>query len=190
MTDATAATTATRGCVHCHATLVPQTHETVQVLACPSGHGVFVDADALQVALRDRTEDRPESEEQAAEAAMRTASVEELVQAEGVRTCPVCGTEMSKRMFAYESGVAVDVCLDHGIWLDEGELHRVEAWYEAQEKHRDADRQVWGGPNGKLEQIEAEYERAHADDEGSLHWGPFGRIVSRLSYWWARRDDR
>ena len=191
MTDATNApdVSATTGCVHCHEPLVLHEHESTQVLACGRGHGVFLHADALRAAVHDRTDDRPASEEQAAEAAQATASVEQLEAGEDIHTCPTCGEAMSKQVFAYESGVTTDVCDDHGVWLDDGELHRIEAWFEAQEHYFDADRATWGGQHGRLEQIEQEHERKSVDDAASIHWGPVGWFHRRAAYWWARRDD-
>ncbi len=192
MTDAAhaTATAATTGCVHCHEPLVLCEHEGIQVLACGRGHGVFLHADALQAAVRDRTADRPEHEERAAEAAQGSVPVEQLEASEDARTCPTCGAPMAKRVFAYESGVTTDVCDEHGVWLDDGELHRIEAWVEAQERHVDADRATWGGATGRLEQLEQQHERKMADEVANIHWGPVGWLHSRTAYWWFRRDDR
>jgi Zn-finger nucleic acid-binding protein len=38
------------------------------------------------------------------------------------RKCPVCGEMMLRRNFRESSGVVVDVCSAHGLWLDAGEL--------------------------------------------------------------------
>jgi Zn-finger nucleic acid-binding protein len=38
---------------------------------------------------------------------------------------------MRRYIHAYDSGVWVDACSDHGIWLDPGELERLEAMAEA-----------------------------------------------------------
>lgn len=194
MTDSTtsaadAPSSVLTGCVHCHAPLQLQPHESVHLLACPSGHGVFIHADALRAAVRDRTADRPEHEERTAEAAQRPHAVEELVATEGLRTCPTCGVEMAKQVFGYESGVPTDVCAEHGVWLDQGELQRIEAWYEAQERHKDADTREWGGADGRLEQIEAESERQRARDITAAHWGPVGWFLGKADYAWSRRDD-
>ena len=40
-------------------------------------------------------------------------------------TCASCGSQMERGRFAASSGVVVDVCPRHGVWLDEGELGRV-----------------------------------------------------------------
>lgn len=39
--------------------------------------------------------------------------------------CPVCAERMNRRQFVPGSGVIIDECRDHGIWLDAGEHHRI-----------------------------------------------------------------
>jgi Zn-finger nucleic acid-binding protein len=39
--------------------------------------------------------------------------------------CPVCEKLMNRKNFAQSSGVVLDVCAKHGVWLDRGELERV-----------------------------------------------------------------
>ena len=180
----------TTGCVHCHEPLTLRSHETIEVLVCGSGHGMFLHADSLRAALADRTDDRSETEEQAAETAQGAIAIETIEANEQPRTCPTCGTGMAKRVYAYESGVTTDVCDEHGVWLDHDELERIEAWYEAQERHLASDRATWGGQSGKLEQIEEDFERTAVDDEASMHWGPIAAFHRRIAWAWARRDDR
>jgi Zn-finger nucleic acid-binding protein len=176
-------------CVECHAPLERRTHETIDVLACPAGHGLLVRSDALQEALHDRSEDRAEHEEQDAEASQGPVALATVHRDERVRACPMCGGDMAKRVFAYESGVPIDVCADHGVWLDHGELQRIEAWYEAQERHHAADTATWGGSNGRLEQIEQTYEQQRAEDLKVVHWAPIGAFLAKLSYLRDRLDD-
>ena len=38
------------------------------------------------------------------------------------RKCPSCGEPMLRRNFRESSGIVVDVCAAHGVWLDQGEL--------------------------------------------------------------------
>lgn len=45
--------------------------------------------------------------------------------------CPGCGQMMTRRNFGGSSGVIVDVCQEHGVWFDRGELPRVLAFVEA-----------------------------------------------------------
>lgn len=44
------------------------------------------------------------------------------------KDCPVCGETMRKLTYAAVSGVQVDRCLEHGIWLDSGELQQLFEW--------------------------------------------------------------
>lgn len=43
----------------------------------------------------------------------------------GYVACPRCGELMARRNFGRTSGILVDTCKKHGIWLDRGELRRV-----------------------------------------------------------------
>ena len=42
---------------------------------------------------------------------------------DGERPCPVCGEKM---VVEKERGVRIDVCEAHGVWLDKGELRRIQ----------------------------------------------------------------
>ncbi len=44
------------------------------------------------------------------------------------RPCPSCNKLMNRRNYGRRSGVIVDVCSEHGIWFDLGELARILAW--------------------------------------------------------------
>ncbi len=39
--------------------------------------------------------------------------------------CPVCKTLMNRKNFALTSGVILDICGEHGIWFDGGELEKI-----------------------------------------------------------------
>jgi len=43
----------------------------------------------------------------------------------GYWPCPECRRLMNRQNFARVSGVLVDVCRGHGVWFNEGELHRI-----------------------------------------------------------------
>ena len=44
--------------------------------------------------------------------------------------CPGCGKSMNRRNFGRISGVLVDVCREHGVWFDSGELSEVLGFIE------------------------------------------------------------
>lgn len=45
--------------------------------------------------------------------------------------CPVCDTVMNRVNFGQRSGVIIDRCADHGLWLDGGELRHLLEWVKA-----------------------------------------------------------
>lgn len=45
--------------------------------------------------------------------------------------CPVCRTAMNRVNFGARSGVVVDQCHAHGMWLESGELRRLLEWKQA-----------------------------------------------------------
>jgi Zn-finger nucleic acid-binding protein len=45
--------------------------------------------------------------------------------------CPLCGTLMNRVNFGRSSGVVIDQCKNHGIWLDGGELRHLIEWTKA-----------------------------------------------------------
>jgi len=40
-------------------------------------------------------------------------------------SCPRCGRLMNRENFSHISGIIIDRCRDHGVWLDAGELERI-----------------------------------------------------------------
>ncbi|HEY6007593.1 MAG TPA: zf-TFIIB domain-containing protein [Geobacteraceae bacterium] len=45
--------------------------------------------------------------------------------------CPVCAKIMNRVNFGARSGVVVDRCKEHGVWLDGGELRQLFEWMKA-----------------------------------------------------------
>lgn len=124
-------TTVTRTCPSCSEPLDVVSHEGVDIDRCPAGHGVWLDKGELRAVVLSEAEDRPQDEElQALDAAARDHGQGLLAElARGTRNCPVCAAPMKITEYA-GSGVAIDECVRHGVWLDDGELERIEAYAE------------------------------------------------------------
>jgi len=54
------------------------------------------------------------------------------------RRCPVCRKHMQRKNFGRRSGVIMDECAEHGIWLDPGELRQIMEWVKAGGLEREA----------------------------------------------------
>jgi Zn-finger nucleic acid-binding protein len=96
--------------------------------------------------------------------------------------CVSCGQLMNRQVFARISGVVVDVCKDHGVWFDAGEIAAVVAFIEAgglstaleraararEAEKREVEKQYQSARSGAL----AEQMKNHARMFGST--GPVG----------------
>jgi len=46
------------------------------------------------------------------------------------QNCPICNNLMGVINYKKQSGIILDICEEHGIWLDGGELRQIMDWYE------------------------------------------------------------
>lgn len=69
--------------------------------------------------------------------------------------CPVCEQLMHRVNFGTRSGVIVDRCKNHGVWLDGGELRHLMEWMKLGGKLLDQERKE----QDRLEELKKENER-------------------------------
>lgn len=123
--------TTTRSCPACSASLQQVHHEGVELDRCPDGHGLWLDRGELRRVVLSELADRPDAEEDAVHAAAARDAGHAVVAeiARERRGCPVCDEPMRLTEYA-ASGIAIDECVAHGVWLDDGELEQIEAYAE------------------------------------------------------------
>ncbi len=56
--------------------------------------------------------------------------------------CPICGDLMNRRNFKRVSGIVIDVCGRHGVWLDAGELARIRSFVANVDEHELLEKQA------------------------------------------------
>jgi Zn-finger nucleic acid-binding protein len=124
--------TTNRTCPVCGTALETYHHEGAELDRCPGGHGLWFDRGELAHVVRNEQESRTAEERaEAAEAATNAPGAAVLAEIDADRRpCPVCATPMRLTEYA-GSGVAIDECPRHGVWLDAGELEQIEAYGEA-----------------------------------------------------------
>jgi len=76
--------------------------------------------------------------------------------------CPVCSTIMNRVNFGVKSGVIVDRCREHGVWLDGGELRHLFEWMKAGGKLLGQEREEQRRKESEREK-ERELRKAQAD---------------------------
>jgi Zn-finger nucleic acid-binding protein len=108
-------------CPRCRNTLQGMQLGKVRISECEECGGLWIDPDALQALCNDR-----ESHAQVVETLVEHAARRPLPPG-NVRylPCPDCTRLMNRTNFAKVSGVIIDVCRQHGVWLDRGELEHI-----------------------------------------------------------------
>jgi Zn-finger nucleic acid-binding protein len=87
---------------------------------CDRCAGIWIDAPALEAICADRERES---------AVLTTKLPPPLPNKPGTDrmyiNCPQCNQLMNRLNYARCSGVVVDICKQHGVWLDHDELHRI-----------------------------------------------------------------
>ena len=96
---------------------VPLAYHRPQTHLCPDCDGLWVEAGGLGSLVQQSWE--------ALQASPLSATLEANhpeVDLKAMVHCPQCGARMLRYQYGADSGVWLDRCRDHGIWLDDGEL--------------------------------------------------------------------
>ena len=114
--------------------------EQVEIDRCLKCQGLFFDPGEVETIL-DGIEQRAESVDHR----QLLTLIESETPTEDFETvsyvpCPDCKNLMNRRSFGQKSGVIIDSCREHGLWLDGGELRRLIRWTQAGGRQHDAQR--------------------------------------------------
>jgi len=118
-------------------TLATEDYEGVEIDRCPHCKGVWLDAGELQGIQDNQDSDFRDvvgSKLDTVSAAinMAKAATEER------RKCVSCESELVKREYIPSAQIMIDNCpKGHGIWLDAGELSRLQMFYENESDYAD-----------------------------------------------------
>ena len=59
------------------------------------------------------------------------AKAKQPVKPEGVVMCPECQQETEKKSFSGDCPVVLDLCHEHGVWLDAAEIKQVQVYFDS-----------------------------------------------------------
>lgn len=94
------------------------------------------------------------------------------------RPCPSCGDLMNRSLHGKRSGVVVDRCRSHGLWLDAGELRQLMEWARAGGALHDQQRR---------EQESLEQQEREQAERARLATLPGERLALEASGAWQQR---
>ena len=101
--------------------------EDIIIHRCPDCDGVFISEEDLEETIRHQT-----GVVHKVDFGILRFILDNPRQAHGTDTayrhCPVCTKRMNKAIYAAVSGVLIDRCLEHGVWLDSGEMQQLFEW--------------------------------------------------------------
>jgi Zn-finger nucleic acid-binding protein len=133
--------------------------QTFLIEQCPRCFGLFFDPNELQALLDDTVRGAYEVDYR-----LLTALSNDSVQTEDrqvtYKPCPDCKKLMNRVNFGERSGVIVDRCRDHGVWLDAGELRKLLEWKKAGGQLFDNERRVSAADAQKALDASSEYDPA------------------------------
>jgi Zn-finger nucleic acid-binding protein len=137
---------------------------------CASCGGLWLGSEAFQQICTDR-------EKQSAAMGVDSPASTAARQDVRYRKCPLCGRLMNRKHYAHRSGVIVDVCRPHGVWLDADELRRIIEFIRSGglDRAREAQKEEIERQQRQLEALR------YARTSGDLDAGPYGGSESEAA---------
>ena len=117
-------------CPVCGLFLTESEYEGQKVMLCETCWGYFLEREKLDTIIDNRDYQFDQQEQKVVTKAFYKKDYKESTEIEGVRKCPECAKDMEKKPYSSKSPIKIDECIDHGIWLDSGEMKALQAFLE------------------------------------------------------------
>ena len=140
-------------CPRCRETMQGMQLGRIRVNECAECGGLWLDPETLQTLCTDRERHADVIATLSAHTATRSV-ITDVVR---YVPCPECAKLMNRTNFSHISGVIIDVCRHHGIWLDRGELEHIIQFVESGGliKEREREREQLADEARRLKALEA-----------------------------------
>lgn len=173
-----------RKCPHCKEKLVEKEYEGVPIDVCLKCAGVWLDKDELYEIIKRREVKFSEEEKKSVEPekSMQGTQAELIPEI----NCPVCGALMNRFTYAATSGIVIDRCPSGcGIWLDKGELEKIQIY---REKSEELGEKNYAKYTRILNQVKVDVEKRRQESIQNIKVSRFN-AVNRLVRWMANKFD-
>jgi len=111
-------------CPHCRIPLKSAEIRGSRISMCPECFGMWLDSDEFSFLASKRDVYKDESVPKKYE----RKPLYSKKPAKMYVPCPVCNQLMNRQNFKKISGVIIDICIKHGVWLDAGELEQIRSF--------------------------------------------------------------
>ncbi len=128
-------------CGSCGAGMETIQYEGVEIDVCSGCNGIWLDAGELEKIVKKREETFDQKTVDELNALVKQSHAMPAAEIARKVVCPKCQKDMTPANYQYSSNIIIDRCPDgHGVWLDPGELDKVqvyrEQWMDEMEKNR------------------------------------------------------
>lgn len=117
-------------CPRCQLELRNEKYESVDVLFCGQCWGHWMTKEAFEQVLKDERYSFSDAEK---ESVLRgwAQKFDPAVELEPVVQCPMCDEQTERKAFSDECPVTLDLCHEHGVWLDASEIKQVQVYFDS-----------------------------------------------------------
>lgn len=131
-------------CPRCQAPLAPRVFGSVTIDVCEACGGHWYDAGELERIRELGPTERPQDSPGVAPRWVDSKG--------GAITCPRCRMPLATERYAYSSDLVLDRCENcNGVWVDAGELDRMDQLVNEWSRELEKDQVVWGQRLGEME---------------------------------------
>lgn len=160
-------------CPNCDGKLSEEKYEGVEIDVCSSCKGSWLDEGEISQIIE--IKEVKFSSDFTKEVLRSEFAGIPKVETDTIKKCPHCSGPMTAVNFAYSSGIVIDRCPEHGIWLDHTELEKIQANREVRLKEAPQLNEEW---TQKLTQLKAHTGSIIDPEEGPSSFGAINRILN------------
>ena len=115
-------------CPRCDLAMVPEEYESIGTLFCQQCWGHWMTKEAFTEILQS---ERYAFSDEEKDSVLRQWAREVKESLEPVVKCPECDQLTERKAFSDDCPVMLDLCHDHGVWLDASEIKQVQIYFDS-----------------------------------------------------------
>ena len=117
-------------CPRCKLELASEKYESVETLFCNQCWGHWMSKEAFSEILKSERYTFSDAEKESLLRSWGEKSDSD-VNLEPVVNCPICGEDTERKPFSDDCAVELDLCHEHGVWLDASEIKQVQIYFDS-----------------------------------------------------------
>ncbi len=115
-------------CPRCKLEMVAEDYESVATYFCGQCWGHWMSKEAFVAVLDSERYKFSDAEKASVLRSWGSKTTDDRL--EPVVNCPVCEQETDRKPFSEDCPVVLDLCHDHGVWLDASEIKQVQIYFD------------------------------------------------------------